>query len=128
MSTDVVVLPAPDHKPFTVIVAAKIRGRIAELGYRQADLAGVLGVSQQSVSKRLTGKVPFDVNELEKVATWLGYSVVQLLGDAGATPPTGPGHLGAQSAGTASNTALRALGSILTGRSARTFQPVTQAA
>lgn len=104
MSTDVVVLPAPDHKPFTVVVAAKIRGRIAELGYRQADLAGVLGVSQQSVSKRLTGKVPFDVNELATVADWLGVSVMQLLGDAGSTPPNGgPGKI----AGTVGDMARR---------------------
>lgn len=106
MTADVVSLPPAQHKPFTLVVAAKVRGRMAEMGFHQAELAGVLGVSQQTASKRLTGKVPFDVNELAATAAWLGCSVVQLLGDAGGVPP-GPGHVAGSSAGTYSDTARR---------------------
>jgi transcriptional regulator with XRE-family HTH domain len=109
MTAEVVSLDPGHHKPFTLVVAAKVRGRMAEMGYRQSELAGVLGLSQQSASKRLTGKVPFDVNELAATAAWLGCSVVALLGDAGTTPPQGPGHVPAQSAGTYTDTARRVL-------------------
>jgi transcriptional regulator with XRE-family HTH domain len=42
--------------------------RIAALGVRQADLAKVLGLSQQSVSKKMRGEVPVFVSDIQKLA------------------------------------------------------------
>lgn len=41
----------------------------------QQHIADALGVSRQAVSRRVTGEVPWDVAELEKVAAFLGVSV-----------------------------------------------------
>lgn len=55
----------------------------------QVELAEILGVPQTSVSRRLHGKIPFRVDELEKVADALGVHPAQLLGGApyGTQPP-----------------------------------------
>lgn len=47
----------------------------------QAQLAAALGLSQSAVSRRLTGEVPFDVNELQIVATTLHVSAGSLLSE-----------------------------------------------
>jgi transcriptional regulator with XRE-family HTH domain len=60
-------------------VAANVRAEAARLGLRQADLAGSLGVSQETLSRRLTGRVPFDVDELVDVAAALGVDPRELL-------------------------------------------------
>ena len=59
-------------------VAANVRAEAARRGLRQADLAGSLGVSQETLSRRLTGRVPFDVDELVDVAAALGVDVAEL--------------------------------------------------
>ncbi len=46
----------------------------------QADLAPVLGVTRQAVSRRLTGDVPLTVDELAAIADFLDVPVTQLLG------------------------------------------------
>ncbi len=59
--------------------AANVR---AELGRQQrsgASLAESLGWTQAKVQRRLSGKVPFDVAELEKVAAELNVSLLRLI-------------------------------------------------
>lgn len=63
----------------TIRVARKIRGVMAERGKTQAHLAAVLGMSQQSVSRRLTGGQPFSVAELIEVAAFLEVEPASLL-------------------------------------------------
>lgn len=60
-------------------VAAEIRAELARRRIRQAKLAALLGISQVSVSRRLSGETPFDINELVKVAEFLGIPVSDIL-------------------------------------------------
>lgn len=93
MTADVVALGPGDRNGLRRTVASRVRGLLAERDLRQADLAVALNMSQQSVSKRMRGKVPFDVDELEVVAGFLGVSVVQLLAPRGQNPgPAGDGY------------------------------------
>ena len=61
------------------IVSEEVRAWMARRGIRQAQLAEALGISQQSVSMRLTGRTSWNVDDLEPVAQLLGVSVSQLL-------------------------------------------------
>lgn len=45
----------------------------------QGDLAVVLGLSQQAVSRRVSGALAFDVAELHTIADWLGVPVARLI-------------------------------------------------
>jgi transcriptional regulator with XRE-family HTH domain len=85
MTQDVVVSPQTNHKPFNELVADKIRGRMAEQHKRQVDLAEVLGMTQQAVSKKLRGRSVWDVNELHAVADWLDTPISELLNAAVST-------------------------------------------
>lgn len=60
-------------------VAANVRAEAARRRWSQADLAGRLGVSQETLSRRLTGRVVIDVDELVDMAAALGVSPAELL-------------------------------------------------
>lgn len=62
-------------------VAANVRAAAARLRRRQSDLATVIGLSQQAMSRRLSGEVAFDVDELHALATYLEIPAAQLLGE-----------------------------------------------
>ena len=79
MTQDVVSPLRSDPKALDAQVGAKVRGRMAEKGVTQEVVAHVLGIEQQSVSKRLRGNVPFKVHELFLVADLLGLSVSAML-------------------------------------------------
>lgn len=49
---------------------------------RQADLGEVLGLTQGAVSKRMSGTVALDVDELGKIADFLGVPATTLIGVA----------------------------------------------
>ena len=66
--------------------AAHIRALLADRGIPQAALADYLGIRQQAVSRRLTGAVPFDVDELARTAQFLGLHVAELIGPWEHTP------------------------------------------
>lgn len=53
-------------------VAGEIRAHAARKGFSGRQLAFQLGKSQPWMSRRLTGEVPFDVEELDAVAAILG--------------------------------------------------------
>lgn len=61
-------------------VATEIRAHLARQRKTQAQIAGHLGISQQAVSRRMSGAQPFDVDELHRVAAFLDVPVASLLG------------------------------------------------
>ena len=65
-----------------------LRGRF---GVSQAQLAAVIAVSQSQMSKRLKGRVPFILDDIEAFAEYFGISASQLLGYAETPRPDGPG-------------------------------------
>jgi transcriptional regulator with XRE-family HTH domain len=75
-------------------VVTEIRAEMARQRVTQRQLASVVGVSQVQISKRLSGRIQFDVAELEKVASVLGVPVTNFL--------PAPGHLPRQRTRTAS--------------------------
>jgi predicted transcriptional regulator len=68
----------------TAAMAATVRAHLHRRGIRQTDVAPVLGLSQPSVSDRLTGKTPFTLVDLQRLAANLGITVAELM-----TEPTG---------------------------------------
>ena len=60
-------------------VAANIRAELARKGISQADLAATLHKSQPTVSRRLLGRVPFSVDELDIIAGVLGVPMAELV-------------------------------------------------
>lgn len=72
--------PTPEREEVAAEVRALMgRGR----GHRrvpQAKLAADLQMAQASLSRRLTGEVPFDIDELAKIARYFGVPLWSLLG------------------------------------------------
>lgn len=62
-------------------VGREVRAWMGRADLRQIDIARVLGVAQKNVSQRLRGTIPFRVDELMALASYLGISLGQLLGD-----------------------------------------------
>lgn len=72
-------------------VAAEVRAEMGRRAMSQVTLAGLIGMSQQSLSERLRGKTPFTTDDLEKVAGALGVHPATLLGGLPNSPqPTPP--------------------------------------
>ena len=63
-------------------VAANVRAEMARQRKRQADLGEVLGLTQGAISKRMSGTVALDVDEVGKIAAFLGVPVSSLVEDA----------------------------------------------
>lgn len=59
---------APPRLPLKDRVAGEIRAYMARRNISQSKLAPILGWSQQYLSRRLTGAVPFDVSDLDQLA------------------------------------------------------------
>jgi DNA-binding XRE family transcriptional regulator len=51
---------------------SKLKGKIVEVYGSQEKLAKVLDLSNQSMSNKMTNKVPFKTNEIEKLVELLG--------------------------------------------------------
>ena len=92
----VLSLPKRDHSaPLKERVAEEIRALAARHkseGVNQTVLASVIGVSQSQMSKRLLGKTPFTLAELESIAKYFDIEPAQLLGAHGNSPHT-PGGM-----------------------------------
>lgn len=67
---------------------ANVRAEMARQTMSQAALADRLGMSQSMLSYRLSGKVPFNVDELAQVAAVLDVPTSALLADQPATTST----------------------------------------
>lgn len=63
--------------PLTQIVASGVRAEMARQGKTQQQLASLAGMAQQTLSRRLKVEdpIPFDVEELERVARALDVAV-----------------------------------------------------
>ena len=72
-----------EHLTTRDVVAANVRAEAARLGYNQSRLGEMLGISQPSVNKRWTGKRPWQLEELDSLATVLGISVADLVTPTG---------------------------------------------
>jgi predicted transcriptional regulator len=60
-------------------VAANVRAECARQRVTQAELATLLNLSQAAVSRRLSGAVAFELDELHAVAERLSLQVEQLV-------------------------------------------------
>jgi antitoxin component HigA of HigAB toxin-antitoxin module len=60
-------------------IAAAVREHLRRRDIRQIDLVPVLGLSQPALSSRLTGRTPFTLENLERLADHLGIPVTELL-------------------------------------------------
>lgn len=63
------------------IVAGNLRAEMARQKLGGVDLAALLKCSQQSASRRVTGVQAIDLDELPRIAEWLGVSVFDLVTD-----------------------------------------------
>jgi transcriptional regulator with XRE-family HTH domain len=63
-------------------VANEVRAAMSRRRMSQMQLAEALGRSQAFVSRRLTGEIAFDINELATIAEALDVPITALLGDA----------------------------------------------
>jgi len=63
------------------IVGASIRSELARRGLNQRDLAERLEISPPSVSRKLSGHLPFSVDELAATAEFLELPVSVLFGE-----------------------------------------------
>lgn len=55
---------------------------MAYIGLSQASLAETIGRDQHYVSRRVSGKVPFDTEDLALIAPALGVALADLVGEA----------------------------------------------
>jgi plasmid maintenance system antidote protein VapI len=60
-------------------VGENVRVELAKARKSQTWLAGVLAISQQSISSRLRGEIAFDVDELARVAKALDLDITVLM-------------------------------------------------
>lgn len=60
-------------------VAAEVRAQLARRQLAGSSLAAFIGKSEMYVSRRLRADVPFDLNDLEQIAGFLGIAVADLL-------------------------------------------------
>jgi predicted transcriptional regulator len=62
----------------TARVAGNVRAELSRANVTQAQVATLLGRTQAAVSRRITGKVPFNVEELALIAGFLECPVSRL--------------------------------------------------
>ena len=67
------------NNPAVERIAANVRAELARKGITQTDLALRLKKSQPFVSRRLSGSVPFNVADLDSIATVLDISIASLV-------------------------------------------------
>lgn len=60
-------------------VAANVRAEMARSRVSQSAIAKHLGIGQTAVSRRLTGDVAFDVNEVAAIAAFLDVPLATLM-------------------------------------------------
>lgn len=60
-------------------VAAQIRAYMAARKKRTTELAELLNITTDTANRRVQGAGPFDFNDVEKIATWLGVPVAHIV-------------------------------------------------
>lgn len=69
---------------FTKRVAAEVRAEMARQKVSQETLCLRIGMSQSTLSRRMTGEYPFDTTELATIAAALGVPVSRFLNEVAA--------------------------------------------
>jgi len=64
--------------PMRELIAEEIRALLGRRQLSASELARRMGVSQRYMSRRITGETALDVDDLEKIAAYLGVEVVAL--------------------------------------------------
>lgn len=59
--------------------AGELRAEMARRRYTSTDLGTVLGISQQSASRRMTGEMGLNLDEVALIADWLGIDPTRLI-------------------------------------------------
>ena len=79
------ILSTVNTHPITTrdVVAANVRAEASRLGYNQVRLGKTLGISQGAITKRWRGERPWQLEELDSLATVLGISVADLVTPTG---------------------------------------------
>lgn len=83
------ITPIQQPTDIGAVVAAELRVLMARYHVTQAALADLIGVSQSQMSKRMKGKIPIDIFELEKLADFFEVSVADLVGGQQKPRPDG---------------------------------------
>lgn len=95
MNTQVSRLVPLEQRPLHERVAAAVRAEMARYGIPQTKVAELLGITQQSVSRKRAGKTPYTLDELELLAPLFGMTPDELLRGARLNRldprPDGPG-------------------------------------
>ena len=79
-----VISPSPTRSITTRdVVAANVRAEAARLGFNQVRLGRTLGISQGAITKRWRGERPWQLEELDSLASALGVSVADLVTPTG---------------------------------------------
>lgn len=60
-------------------VAENVRAELARRGKTRGDLRPVLGLSYTAVQRRISGEIPLDVEEVEKIARYLDVPISALM-------------------------------------------------
>jgi transcriptional regulator with XRE-family HTH domain len=60
-------------------VGGNVRAEMARVGYTQTAMAEQLGITQQGLSQRLQGRIPFRIDELDRIALVLGVELTTLI-------------------------------------------------
>ena len=89
MSTNSVV-QFPATSGLTDQIARALRGVLAERRISGVALAKATGLSQSTMSRRLTGEYPLDTDQLDRILGVLGMDLVELLSRLGRPTPGGP--------------------------------------
>lgn len=85
--------PAPGSE--RIRFADEVRVLMTRRRITQTDLAGVLGIGQSEISKRLRGVVPFRFDEIVELANYFDVSIGTLFGEQSVRRPDGPPDGGA---------------------------------
>lgn len=70
---------APIPQTLTQRIAAEVRAEVARQRVTHRELGDRIGLSQPQVSKRLSGALPMDTVDLERIANALGVPVDRFL-------------------------------------------------
>jgi transcriptional regulator with XRE-family HTH domain len=69
---------------YAMRVADSVRAEMARRKITQTELAESLGMTQPAISRRMSGAVPFDTEELGRIADLLGVPMSVLFGEPAA--------------------------------------------
>lgn len=72
----------PAAADFASAVTAEIRAELARRKITAQRLAHAVGMSKQTMSRRMTGAAPFDLAEVEAIADFFGMTPSELLARA----------------------------------------------